>query len=115
MKHLKLFEQKEEAKIQKAVQKKLKKLSKEGQAMFLEDILQFIKDYQKERATHYKSLKNLDKHIRHLVDLTNKRLKELVDSESSPTISPRTYLDNITTNRLRKKIGKNFCTSPQTA
>ena len=45
MKHLKLFEQKEEAKIQTAVQKKLKTLSKEGQEMFLEDILQFIKDY----------------------------------------------------------------------
>ena len=45
MKYLKLYEQKEEAKIQKAIQKKLKKLSKEGQAMFLEDILQFIIDY----------------------------------------------------------------------
>tara|TARA_B100001287_G_C22239495_1_gene325277 strand:+ start:177 stop:314 length:138 start_codon:yes stop_codon:yes gene_type:complete len=45
MKHLKLFEQKEEARLQKAVQKKLKSLSKEGQEMFLEDILQFIKDY----------------------------------------------------------------------
>ena len=45
MKHLKLFEQKEEAKIQKAIQKKLKSLSKEGQEMFIEDILTFIKDY----------------------------------------------------------------------
>jgi len=45
MKHLKLFEQKEEAKIQKAIQKKLKSLSKEGQEMFLEDILTFIRDY----------------------------------------------------------------------
>ena len=45
MKHLKLFEQKEEAKIQKAFQKKLKTLSKEGQEMFMEDILTFIKDY----------------------------------------------------------------------
>ena len=45
MKHLKLFEQKEEAKIQKAIQKKLKKLSKEGQEMFMEDILTFIRDY----------------------------------------------------------------------
>ena len=45
MKHLKLFEQREEAKIQKAIQKKLKTLSKEGQEMFMEDILQFIKDY----------------------------------------------------------------------
>ena len=45
MKHLKLFEQKEEARLQKAIQKKLKTLSKEGQEMFLEDILQFIKDY----------------------------------------------------------------------
>ena len=45
MKHLKLFEQKEEAKIQKAVQKKLKSLSKEGQEMFMEDILTFIRDY----------------------------------------------------------------------
>lgn len=45
MKHLKLFEQREEAKIQKAVQKKLKTLSKEGQEMFIEDILTFIKDY----------------------------------------------------------------------
>lgn len=45
MKHLKLFEQKEEAKIQKAIQKKLKTLSKEGQEMFIEDILTFIKDY----------------------------------------------------------------------
>lgn len=45
MKHLKLFEQKEEARLQKAVQKKLKTLSKEGQAMFLEDILTFIRDY----------------------------------------------------------------------
>ena len=45
MKHLKLFEQKEEARLQKAIQKKLKTLSKEGQEMFLEDILQFIRDY----------------------------------------------------------------------
>lgn len=45
MKHLKLFEQKEEARLQKAVQKKLKSLSKEGQEMFLEDILTFIRDY----------------------------------------------------------------------
>jgi len=45
MKHLKLFEQKEEAKIQKAINKKLKTLSKEGQEMFIEDILTFIKDY----------------------------------------------------------------------
>ena len=45
MKHIKLFEQKEEARLQKAIQKKLKTLSKEGQEMFLEDILQFIKDY----------------------------------------------------------------------
>ena len=45
MKHLKLFEQKEEARLQKAVQKKLKTLSKEGQEMFLEDILTFIRDY----------------------------------------------------------------------
>ena len=45
MKHLKLFEQKEEARLQKAVQKKLKSLSKEGQEMFMEDILTFIRDY----------------------------------------------------------------------
>ena len=45
MKYLKLYEQREEAKIQKAIQKKLKKLSKEGQVMFLEDIITFIKDY----------------------------------------------------------------------
>tara|TARA_B100001093_G_scaffold341800_1_gene326571 strand:- start:444 stop:581 length:138 start_codon:yes stop_codon:yes gene_type:complete len=45
MKHLKLFEQREEAKIQKAINKKLKTLSKEGQEMFIEDILAFIKDY----------------------------------------------------------------------
>ena len=45
MKYLKLFEQKEEAKIQKALQKKLKTLSKEGQEMFMEDILTVIKDY----------------------------------------------------------------------
>ena len=45
MKHLKLFEQKEEARLQKAIQKKLKSLSKEGQEMFLEDILTFIRDY----------------------------------------------------------------------
>ena len=45
MKYLKLFVQKEEAKIQKALQKKLKTLSKEGQEMFMEDILTFIKDY----------------------------------------------------------------------
>ena len=45
MKHLKLFEQKEEARLQKAIQKKLKTLSKEGQEMFIEDILTFIRDY----------------------------------------------------------------------
>jgi hypothetical protein len=45
MKHIKLFEQKEEARLQKAIQKKLKTLSKEGQEMFIEDILTFIKDY----------------------------------------------------------------------
>jgi hypothetical protein len=45
MKHLKLFEQREEAKIQKAINKKLKGLSKEGQEMFIEDILTFIRDY----------------------------------------------------------------------
>ena len=45
MKHLKLFEQREEAKIQKAIQKKLKNLSKEGQEMLIEDILTFIRDY----------------------------------------------------------------------
>ena len=45
MKHLKLFEQKEEDRLQKAIQKKLKTLSKEGQEMFMEDILQFIRDY----------------------------------------------------------------------
>ena len=45
MKYLKLFEEFEEAKIQKALQKKLKTLSKEGQEMFMEDILTFIKDY----------------------------------------------------------------------
>ena len=45
MKYLKLFEQKEQAKIQKALQKKLKTLSKEGQEMLMEDILTFIKDY----------------------------------------------------------------------
>ena len=45
MKHLKLFEQREEARLQKAIQKKLKTLSKEGQEMFMEDILTFIRDY----------------------------------------------------------------------
>ena len=45
MKHLKLFEQKEEARLQKAINKKLKTLSREGQEMFIEDILTFIKDY----------------------------------------------------------------------
>ena len=45
MKYLKLYEQREEAKLQKAIQKKLKSLSKEGQEMFMEDILTFIKDY----------------------------------------------------------------------
>ena len=45
MKHLKLFEQKEEARLQKAIQKKLKTLSKEGQEMFMEDIITFIRDY----------------------------------------------------------------------
>lgn len=45
MKYLKLYEQREEAKIQKAINKKLKSLSKEGQEMFVEDILTFIKDY----------------------------------------------------------------------
>ena len=45
MKHLQLFEQREEAKIQKAINKKLKTLSKEGQEMFMEDILTFIRDY----------------------------------------------------------------------
>ncbi len=45
MKYLKLFEQKEEAKIEKALQKKLKKLNEIGKEMFLEDILKFIKDY----------------------------------------------------------------------